>query len=45
MDKLKWWQKIAAAAFVVFSITAAVLVTVYHTEILDAMLPVARKMK
>ncbi|KAI5786468.1 hypothetical protein DFH27DRAFT_260020 [Peziza echinospora] len=44
MDKLKWWQKIAAAAFVVFSITAAVLVTVYHTEILDAMLPVARKM-
>jgi len=43
-NKLNWWQKIMAGLFVFISITAAILVTVFHTELLAMMLPVARQL-
>ena len=43
-NKMNWWQKIVAGLFVFISITAAILVTVFHTEILAMMLPVAKQL-
>ena len=44
-NKMSWWQQTLAVLFGLFSITAAILVTVFHTEILAAFLPVARQMR
>ncbi|KAF8456237.1 hypothetical protein BGX38DRAFT_1087392 [Terfezia claveryi] len=43
-NKMNWWQKIVAGLFVFISITAAILVTVFHTELLAMMLPVAKQL-
>ena len=43
-NKMNWWQKIGAGLFVFISITAGILVTVFHTELLAMMLPVASKL-
>lgn len=43
-NKMNWWQKIVAGLFVFISITAAILVTVFHTELLAMILPVAKQL-
>ncbi|KAF8469520.1 hypothetical protein BDZ91DRAFT_55004 [Kalaharituber pfeilii] len=44
VNKMNWWQKILAGLFVIASISGAILVTVYHTELLAMMLPVSKKL-
>lgn len=43
-NKMNWWQKIVAGFFIVTTVTAAILVTVFHTELLAMMLPIAKQL-
>ncbi|KAF8424569.1 hypothetical protein EV426DRAFT_82433 [Tirmania nivea] len=43
-NKMNWWQKIVAWLLVFTCIAAALLVTVFHAELLAMMLPVAKQL-